>query len=653
MTAFETYTMAFSKAVLLILSLSILVRCIRSMLREPYEPEIWAYLCSSREKLPVTHWENLIGRSKTADLRIALHAVSRVHAVLSRSDRGDWYLYDIFSKGGVWVNGEKVTGRGARVKNGDAVNFAGHAMTFETLGQQTRAGMEARRKNAGRVSPALTLFELTVFQLFLLLQHAFSASQEHLPAIALGFVSLLALEWTTYNAMRVIGRLGFEVEILAFYLTTLGMSVAASSTPEDMLKQVLLTAASVGLFVLGGWWLRSLRRSKALRLPVGAAALALLAVNVVASETVLGARNWLELGGYSFQPSELVKAAYVYVGASTLDLLYRRRNLFSFIVFSAICVMALALIGDFGTALVFFVTFLVISFLRSGSIATVFLAVSGAGLAGFLAMSVKPYIARRFASWGHVWEDMYDTGYQQTRAMSAAAAGGLFGKGAGAGWLKSVFAANTDMVFAMVCEEQGLLIGLCMVAALLALAFFAVRSAKSGRSAFYAITACAAVTVLLTQLALNVFGSLDLLPFTGVTFPFVSRGGTSLLSCWMLMAFLKAADNRREASFAVLPGERLKDRVEKVLPVKREKPKTGTEAASHSRRGQDKAKTGARRAEKVLPAKREKKKTGTDAASHGRGGRAKEKTEARPKESLRDQRLANDPGLTRRREGRG
>jgi hypothetical protein len=103
----------------------------------------------------------------------------------------------------------------------------------------------------------------------------------------------------------------------------------------------------------------------------------------------------------------------------------------------------------------------------------------------------------------------------------------------------------------------------------------------------------------------------------------------------------------------VLPGERLKDRVEKVLPVKREKPKTGTEAASHSRRGQDKAKTGARRAEKVLPAKREKKKTGTDAASHGRGGRAKEKTEARPKESLRDQRLANDPGLTRRREGRG
>ena len=71
------------------------------------------------------------------------------------------------------------------------------------------------------------------------------------------------------------------------------------------------------------------------------------------------------------------------------------------------------------------------------------------------------------------------------------------------------------------------------------------------------IASCAAMSMLLCQMALNVFGSLDLLPFTGVTFPFVSRGGSSLLSCWMLMAFIKSADNRKHASFAVRPGERL------------------------------------------------------------------------------------------------
>ena len=150
-------------------------------------------------------------------------------------------------------------------------------------------------------------------------------------------------------------------------------------------------------------------------------------------------------------------------------------------------------------------------------------------------------------------EDIYNTGFQQTRAMSAAASGALFGKGAGSGWLHNVFAANTDMVFAMICEELGLIIALCSIAAILVLAFFAVRSASRSRSAFYSIAACATVSMLLVQLSLNVFGSLDILPFTGVTFPFVSRGGTSLLSCWMLMAFIKGSDTRREGSFAVKP----------------------------------------------------------------------------------------------------
>ena len=97
-----------------------------------------------------------------------------------------------------------------------------------------------------------------------------------------------------------------------------------------------------------------------------------------------------------------------------------------------------------------------------------------------------------------------------------------------------------------------------MVFAVILLACFAVRSARTGRSAYYGIAACAAMSIFLTQLALNVFGSMDILPFTGVTFPFVSRGGSSMLSCWMMMAYLKSADNRREASFAVRPGEKIR-----------------------------------------------------------------------------------------------
>ena len=539
---------------LLALSLAILLRCIRSLLRERYEPEIWGTLAVGDTTLPICHWESLIGRSRSADLRLPLERLQRVHAVLTRSDRGEWRIHEVFSRGEIWVGETAVEPGGLPLSSGDTLNLAGYKAVFRALSATTRGELDEKRRAVGSVSPARTLLLLTAMQVFLLLEHCISAKPEHLGMIALAFAALIVLEWTSFNAMRVMGRRGFEVETLAFYLTTLGTSVSASSTPGEMDKQIYLILAGVLLFVLGGWWLRNLRRTLWLRIPVGVLALGLMLVNFFIGRVIGGARNWLVIGGVSFQPSEFVKAAYVYVGASTLDLLYRRRNLYSFIVFSAFCVVMLALMGDFGTALVFFVAFLVISFLRSGSIATVLLAVSAAGLAGFLAVEFRPYLAQRFTTWGRAWEDIYDTGYQQTRAMSAAAAGGLFGKGAGAGWLKEIVAANTDMVFAMVCEELGLLMALCMVAALLLLALFAMRSTRNCRSAYYAISACAAVTILLTQTALNVFGTLDLLPFTGVTFPFVSRGGSSLISCWMLMAFLKGADNRRDASFAVRRG---------------------------------------------------------------------------------------------------
>ena len=554
MEVFLEYVLTTSKFAVIILSILILARCLRSMLNEKYESEVWGHLSCEGDSYTLTHWENLIGRSISSDVRLCYPGVSRCHAVLSRNDKGIWKIYDIYSRSGVWVNGVKVGRSGSLVEAGDVINLGGLTLRFQDMSARDRAQNEAGRTSAGQhVSPTVTLLELSLFQLALLCQHAMSAESGQVRSIALAFVALIALQGCCYSAMRLMNRSGFEVETLAFYLTSLGMSVAASSTPEDMYRQILLTLAAVVLFLFAGWWMRNLRRTMAFRIPVAVLALALMAVNVLASDAVLGARNWLEFGGYSFQPSEIVKACYIYVGSSTLERLFFRRNLYGFIGFSALCVVALALIGDFGTALIFFITFLIISYMRSGSLGTVFLAVSAAGLAGFLAVTVKPYIAQRFAAWGHAWEDVYGAGFQQTRAMSAAASGGLTGKGAGFGWLDDIFAANTDMVFAVVCEELGLIVGLCMVAAVLVMAFFAVRSARRGRSAYYPIAACAAMALLLSQMALNVFGSLDLLPFTGVTFPFVSRGGSSLISCWLLMAFIKSADNRQGASFAVRP----------------------------------------------------------------------------------------------------
>ena len=95
------------------------------------------------------------------------------------------------------------------------------------------------------------------------------------------------------------------------------------------------------------------------------------------------------------------------------------------------------------------------------------------------------------------------------------------------------------------------MIAVFAVGAIAALAFFTVRACRAGRSSFYCLAACAAGSLLVFQTCLNVFGSVDILPLTGVTFPFVSNGGSAMMSAWGLLAFLKAADTRENASFAI------------------------------------------------------------------------------------------------------
>lgn len=224
--------------------------------------------------------------------------------------------------------------------------------------------------------------------------------------------------------------------------------------------------------------------------------------------------------------------------------------------FSLFCFACLGLMGDFGTAMIFFVTYLVISFLRSGDFTKLFLVLGAAAAGGFMILRFKPYIADRFATWMHVWDpDLVDAaGFQQSRTLCASASGGLLGVGAGEGWLNGVFAADMDLTFGMLIEEWGLIIACFAVFAILTLAFFAIRSITSGRSTFYTIAACGATSMLVFQTMLATFGCMDILPFTGVTFPFVSNGGTSMMVSWALLAFLKSADTRLHASLAVKGG---------------------------------------------------------------------------------------------------
>lgn len=384
------------------------------------------------------------------------------------------------------------------------------------------------------------LLLLTVFQLFSFTQTLFPDGVFS-EKLGLVFLIYIAVEWLYIAVARMVTqRDDFALEILAFFLSGIGLTICASIHETYAVKQLIAIGMGLFAFTVLSWIIRSTDRAMVLRMPLAVAALGLLAANLALAKVTNGALNWITIGGISFQPSELVKVAFIFVGAATLEKLQATRSLTKYILFSIACVGALFLMRDFGTALIFFFTFIIIAFMRSGDFRTLILICAAALMGAVLVISFKPYVANRFATYRHVWEFMNDKGFQQTRVLIYSASGGLLGLGIGNGKLRTVFAASTDLVFGMVCEEWGLLLGILILFAFAFIAFYAVRGARKSSSIFYSIAAVSAAGMLLFQLALNVFGITDLLPMTGVTLPFISRGGTSIICAWSLFAFIKS-----------------------------------------------------------------------------------------------------------------
>ena len=530
-----------------LISAVILCRCFLSLKkgRRREEPVVILEDTATHKILPVLYWENSIGRSRSCDIVLRDATVSRAHAVLMRRESG-WLVTDTKSKAGTFLNGKKVEKK-ATVLPGDVIKVGSTSLRLKRTVDTDKLKIKKPRPRRA-AKPAGLLRAVTVVQFLLFLQDCFAGTKpDFMPAVP--FLALVGMEWGLYAySVKGLGRVSFELETIAFLLSGIGIFLIAGTGVENTYVQLAAMASGIVLFCLLIWFLGDLDRAMRWRVAIGVFAVLLFAANLLFAKERYGARNWISLGPVSVQPSEFIKIAFVFVGASTLDRLQTAKNLTGFIGFSAICMGALFLMKDFGTACVFFVGFLIIAFMRSGSLRTIALICAVAAFGAFLILKFKPYVAERFSVWGHVWEHTSDTGYQQVRVMSYSATGGLFGVGLGRGFMKNVFAGDSDMVFGMLCEELGLLLALIVVLSIVFLMFYARSDVTRSRSTFYSISACAAAGMMLFQAGLNVFGATDVLPLTGVTLPFISLGGSSMVSVWGLLGFLKASDERTYAA---------------------------------------------------------------------------------------------------------
>ena len=376
----------------------------------------------------------------------------------------------------------------------------------------------AERREEGRPAGMGQSVLLTLFQVLTAVQLVVAGGGEANVTIPLTFFVFTCVCWGYFIFMRLFRRIGFEMETIAFfpvYTVARGDGLDRSGRAAQAAHRDFDGHDDVPHSRL---FLRDLTRAQKVRWFMGATAVGLLAITLLIGSSEGRREGMAALRLCRSRPRRSPRSATFSPVRRRSTVCSTKRNLWMFIGLTGVCGGCLALQNDFGTALVFFVTFLVIAYLRSGDFATL-----GLVCAGLLRRrhGHADHQAARCGALrvvGHIWEDVYDKGFQQTHTLTAAAAsGGLIGVGAGKGWLSGLPAADTDIVFGMLCEEWGLVIAVLTVLCIITLAVFAVRACRAEPFELYTIAACAATSLLVFQTCLNVFGAVDILPFTGVT----------------------------------------------------------------------------------------------------------------------------------------
>lgn len=323
------------------------------------------------------------------------------------------------------------------------------------------------------------------------------------------------------------------------FLLSVGIVMLWRIRPESCIRQiwwivVSVVVINVVMLILRcrwvyqiPWWIWSL------------AALGLVVLPFIFPSPENGSLNWVDIHGITFQPSELIKPVLVFL----LSVLYIRKNKVSSILIGGAIVGALSLVllvqNDLGMILIFCSMFLLMTYDYTQRGWILVGGVLGVLVCGFLAYRLVGHVRTRVDIWLDPWSDIDSGGYQIAQSLFAIVGGKFFGTGLYQGMPYYIPEGWTDMIFAGICEEFGSIFGALtvMIYLLMSLMMFNLVSRYENRLRRNIAMACSIITSIQTILIIG--GVIKMLPLTGVTLPFISYGGTSLLSMFIIMGIVQ------------------------------------------------------------------------------------------------------------------
>ncbi len=315
---------------------------------------------------------------------------------------------------------------------------------------------------------------------------------------------------------------------------------------EKSIRQFIIVAGSmiVGLFV--PWMIKKLQFLKDLTWVYGGVGVAALAIVYILGSVTHGSNISYTIGSVTFQPSEFVKILFVFFIAG----LFARSKSFGQVCLSAVCaalhVLILVLSRDLGSAVIFFVVYLGMVFIATHNY---FYLLAGllAGAGGcFVGYKMFSHVRVRVTAWLDPWTNIDDAGYQVTQSLFAIGTGGWFGMGIYQGNPSSIPYVEKDSIFSAVAEEMGVLFAMLLILVCLSSFLAMIKLAATLRDEFYRYVVAGLGITYIFQVFLTIGGGTKLIPLTGVTLPFVSYGGSSVLSTVILFAVVEGCFCIRE-----------------------------------------------------------------------------------------------------------
>ena len=383
----------------------------------------------------------------------------------------------------------------------------------------------------------------------LLLQQIFILSAFGLLTIRNGEVDWLAagvgaalcvFNLLQYNILKVAFRhLDRFVLLAAQFLWTVGLIVIYRIRADYAIKQGVILMGSTIVMVIVMLIIRSSKDFGKWNWVFMLLAIALLGSTLILSRTIGGAKNWIDLGLFSFQPSEFAKILFIMGSAYFLS---TREKLFSFIPyigFTGICVVLLVAAKELGTGLLLSGTFLILFFAATGRVLLTLLGVGVFGAGAYASYHIFSHVRTRVEVWLDPWASYNDQGYQIVQGLMALASGGLFGVGLGNGMPGVIPASHTDYIFSVIGEEFGILFAGVVIVFYLVFIVRGMLIALNAENTYDALLVFGCTCMLSLQGFIIIGGVIKLIPLTGITLPFVSYGGSSLLSSMIQLGIIE------------------------------------------------------------------------------------------------------------------